>query len=64
MRDNEEEQEKTTTPDSDIMEAAFEDEYITDIEEDLIIISSDDYEMNEDDMSLDIAFNDDEESLF
>lgn len=62
MRNNENDKE-VAAPDSDIIEAAFEDEYIQD-EDDIIIISSDDNEVGEDDMYLDIAFNDEEESLF
>ncbi|MDI9354892.1 MAG: hypothetical protein QM532_01510 [Cyanobium sp. MAG06] len=47
----ENEEDKNINPDSDIMEAAFEEEYVVDIEEEIIIVSTDD----EIDDSLDIA---------
>lgn len=56
----ENEEDKNINPDSDIMEAAFEEEYVVDIEEEIIIVSTDD----EIDDSLDIAWTEEEDNMF
>ena len=52
-----EEEDKNINTDSDIMEAAFEDEYIVDIDEEIIIVSTDD----EIDDYMDIAWTEDDD---